>query len=125
MGFMWLSNGVAGALQAAAIAALLGVALSVAGHALARFVGWREGTAIGVAFALTLLFGAGVDAWNLFYLSIVRLESPFAIRETLATIHDPGSLGTRVVFEFIGASGGVMLGWWLWELGARARPPRD
>lgn len=127
MGLMWLSSGLAGALQAGGIAVVLGLALSLATHGLARPSGWREGTAIGVAFVLALLLGAGVDAWDLFYLSIVRLESPFAIRETLAAIHDPGSLGTRVVFEFIGAGAGVMLGWWLWMLGARARrgPPRD
>lgn len=114
MGFDWLGYGFTGALGAAAIAAAVGFILFTIGYALAPRLGWRQGTAIGVSFALTLLIAAGVDASNLFYLSIVRLESPFAIQQTLATIHDPDALGLRVVFEFIGTAVGVMLGWAAW-----------
>jgi hypothetical protein len=113
MGFSWLSTGVSGAMQAGGIALLLGVLLSALTHALAPRFGWREGSAIGVAFALTLGLAAGNDAWTLLYLSIVRMESPFVIQRTLGAIHDPAWLGTRVVFEFAGCALGVMLGWYL------------
>lgn len=116
MGFDWLGYGLTGALGAAAIAIGIGFVLFSLGHLLGQLVHWREGTAIGVAFVLTLVLAAGVDASNLFYLSIVRLESPFAIQRTLATIHDPDALGLRVVFEFIGAAIGVAFGWLAWRL---------
>lgn len=113
MGFMWLSPGIAGALEAGAISLVIGALLCAAAHAISDRVGWRQGTAIGVSFLLTLVIAAGVDAWDLFSLSINRLESPFVIERVLARINDPASLGTRVVFEFTGAVFGVMLGWYL------------
>jgi len=113
MGLAILSLGWAGVAQAALIAFAIGLALSLAAHALAPRFGWREGTAIGVSIGLALLIGAGVDAWHLFYLSIVRLESPMLIRHVLASIHDPGMLGSRVLAEAVGAVAGVMLGWYL------------
>jgi hypothetical protein len=116
MGFMWLSFGMPGVLEACAIALLTGLVVSLAAHAIGRASGWKQGTEIGVALVITLLIAAGVDAWDLFSLSIVRLESPYVIMQTLATIHDPDFLGTRVVFEFAGAVTGVMLGWYLARL---------
>ena len=113
MGFTWLSSGIAGALEAGAIALVIGALLSMAAHFLGRRIGWRHGTAIGVAFVVTLIVAAGVDSWDLFYLSIVRMESTFVIQRTLDAMHDPGFLGVRVVFEFTGAVFGVMLGWYL------------
>ena len=113
MGFMWLSPGIAGAFEAGAIALVIGALLCAAAHAISDRIGWRQGTAIGVSLLLTLVIAAGVDAWDLFSLSINRLESPFVIERVLARINDPGSLGTRVVFEFTGAVFGVMLGWYL------------
>ena len=116
MGFDWLDYGFAGAVEAAAIACVIGFVLFTLAHSVRRLFRWRQGTEIGVALALALLLGAGVDAWDLFYLSVVRLEaqSPFAIQQTLAQIHDPDALGARVVLEFIGAVVGVMLGWATW-----------
>ncbi len=113
MDYSWLSTGIPGVLQAGGIALLLGVLLSVLTHALAPGFHWREGSAIGVAFALALAIAAGNDAWTLLYLSIVRMESPFVIQRTLGAIHDPAWLGTRVVSEFCGCAIGVMLGWYL------------
>lgn len=114
MGFDWLDFGFLGAFEAALIAVVTGFVLFTLAHALRHLVRWRQGTAIGVAFVLTLLVATGVDVWNLFYLSIVRLESPFAIQQTLEQIHDPDALGMRVVLEFIGAVVGVTLGWMAW-----------
>ena len=117
MGWNGLGYGMTGALQAAAIAAAVAFVLFSLAHALRGFLGWRHGTEIGVSFALALLVAAGVDAWELFSLSIVRLESPFAIQQRLAQIHDPDALGLRVVMEFLGAAAGVTLGWlaWAWR----------
>jgi hypothetical protein len=112
MGFMWLSSGMPGALEAGAIALVIGALVCMAGHRIGRSIGWKQGTEIGVALLITLIVAAGVDAWDLFHLSIVRMESPFVIQRTLGDIHDPGFLGTRVVFEFVGAMVGVMLGWY-------------
>jgi hypothetical protein len=124
MGFMWLSSGIAGALEAGAIALLTGAVLCAAGHLVGNRIGWQQGTAIGVAFVLTLVIAAGVDSWDLFYLSIVRMESPMVIERTLAEINDPGSLGLRVVFEFTGAVFGVMLGWYFASVLPRSRCDR-
>ena len=113
MGFSWLSTGIAGALEAGLIALAIGALLCALCHHLGRRAGWKQGTEIGVAFVATLFIAAGVDAWDLFHLSIIRLESPFVIERTLGDIYDPAFLGTRVVFEFCGAVAGVMLGWYL------------
>jgi hypothetical protein len=113
MGFMGLSFGMPGVFEAAAIALGVGLLIALAAHWVARVSGWKQGTEIGVALVVTLVVAAGVDAWDLFSLSIVRLESPYVIMRTLETIHDPDFLGTRVVFEFAGAVAGVMLGWYL------------
>jgi hypothetical protein len=113
MGFSWLSTGIAGALEAGLIALAIGALVCALCHHLGRRAGWKQGTEIGVAFVATLFIAAGVDAWDLFHLSIIRLESPFVIERTLGDIYDPAFLGTRVVFEFCGAMAGVMLGWYL------------
>jgi hypothetical protein len=113
MGFSWLSTGVAGALEAGLIALAVGALTCALCHHLGRRVGWKQGTEIGVALVATLVIAAGIDAWDLFHLSIIRLESPFVIERTLGEIHDPAFLGTRVVFEFCGAVAGVMIGWYL------------
>jgi tetrahydromethanopterin S-methyltransferase subunit D len=118
MGFMWLSFGMPGVLEAGAIALVVGLVVCLVAHWIGRRVGWNAGTAIGVALVITLVVAAGVDAWDLFHLSIVHMESPYVIGRTLEEIHDPDFLGTRVVFEFAGAVTGVMLGWYL----AVARP---
>ncbi|HVT32819.1 MAG TPA: hypothetical protein VHE32_09225 [Rhodanobacteraceae bacterium] len=113
MGFPWLSSGFAGIVESAAIALAIGALACFAAHRLGRRVGWRPGTEIGVASLVTLIVAAGPDAWDLFHLSIVRLESPIIIQRMLDGIHDPENLGARVVFEFGGAIAGVMIGWYL------------
>jgi hypothetical protein len=121
MGFSWLSLGIAGALEAGAIALLTGALLCALCHHLGRRARWKQGTEIGVALVATLVLAAGVDAWDLFRLSITRLESPFVIARALGEIHDPAYLGTRVVFEFCGAVAGVMAGWYLAAVAWRSR----
>ena len=113
MGLSWLGTGMAGALMAGLLALAIGAVLSALTHLAAPRLHWREGSAIGVALVIALAIGAGTDAWHLLYLSIVRLESPFVIQRTLGGIHDPATLGLRVVLEFIGVVCGVMIGWLL------------
>jgi hypothetical protein len=125
MGFAWLSSGFAGVVESAAIALAIGALACFAAHRLGRRVGWRPGTEIGVASLVTLIVAAGSDAWDLFHLSIVRLESPIVIQRMLDGIRDPENLGTRVVFEFAGAIAGVMIGWYLATRSLRRSGPRD
>jgi hypothetical protein len=125
MGFPWLSAGFAGVLESAAIALAIGAITCFAAHRIGRFVGWRPGTEIGVASLVTLIVASASDAWDLFHLSIVRLESPIVIQRMLDAIHDPQNLGARVVFEFAGAIAGVMLGWYLATRFPRGSASRD
>ena len=68
------------------------------------------GHAIGWSCVIAVIIAAGIDAWKLFYMGIVRLESPLYARIFLATIHDPNELGSRVVLEIAGALAGVAHG---------------
>jgi len=58
---------------------------------------------------MAVVIGAGIDGWHLFYLGVVKLESPVYARMALQKIHDPDSLGARVALEAIGAVVGVVL----------------
>ena len=82
---------------------------------LCRLLHWSMGHAIGWACVISVVASAGIDAWKLFYMGIVRLESPLYARLFLATIHDPNELGSRVVLEIAGALAGVALGWVLFS----------
>jgi hypothetical protein len=112
-----LHFGFLGALEAGLIALLVGLL----GYGVLRWVVRKlqgsVGHALGWGFVVAALVSAGIDAWNLFYLGMVRLESPVYARLALQGIHDADSLGTRVVCEIIGAGLGVLLGWQLFSGG--------
>ena len=110
-----LHMGWAGALEAGLIALVVGLLAYALFHRLALRGGWPEGHAIGWAALAAVVVGAGIDAWNLFYLGVVRLESPVYARIALSKIHDADSLGIRVLMEVIGALVGVAAGWMLAE----------
>lgn len=113
-----LHFGFLGALEAGLIALLVGVL----GYGLLQWVVRKlqgsVGHALGWGFVVAAVASTGIDAWNLFYLGMVRLESPVYARLALQGIHDADSLGTRVVCESIGAGLGVLLGWKLFSDGS-------
>ena len=106
-----LHMGWLGVLEAALIAFGVGMLCFVFWRWLCRCAGWSEARAIGWACVSALAIAAGVDSWNLFYLGVVRLESPVYARIALAKMHDPDFLGTRVFLEWAGALSGVVAGW--------------
>lgn len=110
-----LHFGLLGSLEAGAIALLIGLLVFCGWRWLGLRGGMSQGQIIGWACLIAVAAGAGVDIWNLFYTSIVRLESPLYARLALAWIHDPDELGGRVVLEVVGALSGVGLGWWLFN----------
>lgn len=110
-----LHTGLLGALEAGLIAFLVAVLMYALWHWLARVAGLSVGHVIGWSSLCAAAAGAGLDSWNLFSLGFMRLESPLYARLALAGIHDPDSLGVRVVCEFAGAGAGIVLGWWLFS----------
>lgn len=106
-----LHFGLLGSLEAGLIALAVGFLVYALWYRLCRWLRWSEGHALGWSCLIAVAASAGVDAWNLFYTGIVRLESPLYARLALASIHDPNELGTRVVLEVAGALADVALAW--------------
>ncbi|AER57522.1 hypothetical protein DSC_14390 [Pseudoxanthomonas spadix BD-a59] len=101
--------GLLGALEAGAIALLIGLLVYAVWHWIAARAGLHHSHAIGWSCVMAVVIGAGIDGWHLFYLGVVKLESPVYARMALQKIHDPDSLGARVALEAIGAVVGVVL----------------
>lgn len=114
MNLAFLPYGPMGVLLAALLSTLAGVVLVGLVHAWGRRHGWSHAHEIAWAWLAGVVITAGADTWHLLYSGIVPMQSPVAIARVLADIHDPDTLGVRVVCEFLGVSVGVMLGWLLW-----------
>ena len=110
-----LHTGLLGALEAGLIAFAIGVLVYALWSWVCRRNGLKVGHAIGWGAAISVALAAGIDIWNLFYLGVMRLESPLYARLALQGIHDPDHLGLRVVMQVLGALGGTVLGWWLFS----------
>ncbi|MCW5579819.1 MAG: hypothetical protein KIS72_00515 [Luteimonas sp.] len=108
--FGWL-----GVLEAGLIAVAAGVLCFAFWHWLCRRAGWGDARAIGWSCVSAVAIAAGIDSWNLFYLGVVKLESPVYARIALSKMHDPDFLGTRVFMEWAGAASGVVAGWILFR----------
>jgi len=124
-----LHFGFLGALEACLIAFAIGLLVYAGWQAICRALGWSIGHAIGWSCVIAVIIGAGIDIWNLFYLGMVKLESPLYARIALKAIHDPDALGTRVVLEIMGALTGVVMGWqWFsraWREGSVRREEKN
>lgn len=114
MNLFFLPFGPLGVLLAALFSLLAGVLLTGLVHAWGRRHGWNHAREIAWAWLVAILITAGTDTWHLLYMGVVPMQSPVSIARVLAKIHDPDTLGVRVVCEFIGVSAGVMLGWLMW-----------
>ena len=114
-----LHLGFLGALEAGLIALLVGILSYGLWNWLMRRVGASIGHVIGWACITAAVVAGGIDAWNLFYLGFMKLESPLYARLALQNIHDAESLGARVVCEVAGAWAGVAVGWQLFSGGFR------
>ncbi len=110
-----LHFGLLGSLEAGLIALAIGFLVYWLWSRLASRLRWSSGVALGWACVIAVVVGAGLDAWNLFYTSMVRLESPLYARIALQSIHDPNQLGSRVVLEVVGALAGVALAFWVFS----------
>ncbi|WDS35552.1 hypothetical protein [Pseudoxanthomonas sp.] len=104
-----LHFGLLGALEAGAIALLVGLLVYTAWHWIAARADLHHAHAIGWSCVMAVAIGAGIDFWHMFYLGMVKLESPVYARIALQKIHDPDGLGARVILEAIGAVVGVVL----------------
>ena len=114
-----LHFGLLGVVEAMLIAFAIGFFVFVVWQWVCRFFGWSAGHALGWACVFSVVIAAGVDAWNMFYLGMVRLESPLYARMALEKIHDPNTLGTRVLAQAAGAVAGVVLGWYWFSVRQR------
>ncbi|WP_109125198.1 hypothetical protein [Dyella sp. C11] len=111
----WMGYGFVGALEAGAIA--LAIALVVYGllHLFGRTQGWSAALEISWASVIAMVLASGSDLWNLVYFNYGRVQSLQLLKVRLAEVHDPDSLGARVMFEFLGVCVGVYLGWLLFH----------
>lgn len=114
-----LHFGFLGALEAGLIAFAIGLLIYAGWQAVCRGLGWSIGHAIGWSCVFAVALGAGIDSWNLFYLGMMKLESPLYARLALQAIHDPDALGARVICEIAGALSGVVMGWQWFSRGRR------
>ncbi|MEN5116846.1 hypothetical protein ABE488_05865 [Luteimonas sp. TWI662] len=114
--FGWL-----GVLEAALIAMAVGALCYLLFHWLSARYRWAHGHSIAWSSLGALAIAVGIDAWHLFYMGAVKLESPVYARIALQKIHDPNFLATRVFLSSIAAFSGVALAW----LGMQARTRAD
>lgn len=116
----WMGYGIVGGMQAGAIAAAIGFFMLLLVHWLTRKQRWNHGRALGVTYLLSLVPSSSSDVWNLFYFNYANLQSPALMRAALADVHDPDSIGTRVLCEFLGTAVGLLLAWLLLHWRGRA-----
>jgi hypothetical protein len=114
-----LHNGFLGVIEAGLIALLVGILAYALLRWVVRAMDGTTAQALGWACVIAVAVAAGIDAWNLFSLGMMKLESPLSARLALQGIHDPASLGARVVVQVVAALAGVGIGWLLFTGGWR------
>ena len=116
----WMGYGFVGGIEAGVISALAGLLLFVVFHWVGRRNGWSYGPQIGWSFLLATLVTAGGDLSDLIYFNYAPVQSLQLLKVKLAQVHDPDSIGLRVVCELLGIALGIYVGWALCE-GSRRR----
>lgn len=107
----WMGYGIVGGIEAGVISALAGLLLFVVFHWLGRRNGWGYGPQIGWSFLLATLLTASGDLSDLFYFNYAPLQSLPLLKLKLAQVHDPDSIGLRVLCELLGVTLGIYIGW--------------
>jgi len=107
----WMGYGFVGGLEAGVISALAGLLLFVVFHWAGRRNGWSFAPQVGWSLLLATLLTASGDLSDLFYFNYAPLQSVPLLKLKLAQVHDPDSIGLRVVCELLGIALGIYLGW--------------
>jgi phosphoglycerol transferase MdoB-like AlkP superfamily enzyme len=107
----WMGYGFVGALEAGAIALIIGLIAFILLHLFGRSQGWSAALEISWATLVAVILSSGSDLWNLVYFNYGRVQSLQLLKIRLAEVHDPDNLGARVLFEFVGVCIGVYLGY--------------
>ena len=116
----WMGYGFVGGIEAGLISALAGLLLFGVFHWLGRRNGWSLGPQIGWSLLLTTILTASGDLSDLFYFNYAPLQSVPLLKLKLAQVHDPDSIGLRVVFELAGIALGIYVGWLLCSRNGRS-----
>jgi hypothetical protein len=116
----WMGYGFVGGIEAGVISALAGLLLFGVFHWLGRRNGWGLGPQVGWSLLLATLLTASGDLSDLFYFNYAPLQSVPLLKLKLAQVHDPDSIGLRVVFELLGIALGIYLGWVLCSRNGRS-----
>lgn len=116
----WMGYGIEGALQVGGIALLAGIVAYLIVRAIGKANGWSHGMELTVAVLVAFFLAGGEDIWNSFYFNFVPIQSPLLLRTKLAAVHDPDSMGLRVLFEMLGALVGAFTGWSIFSGGFKA-----
>lgn len=107
----WMGYGFVGGIEAGAISALAGLLLFCLFHWLGRRNGWGYGPQVGWSFLLATILTASGDLWDLFYFNYAPMQSLQLLRAQLGQVHDPDSIGLRVLCELLGVTVGIYIGW--------------
>ncbi|WEN15035.1 hypothetical protein PY254_17685 [Rhodanobacter sp. AS-Z3] len=106
-----MGYGIVGGVQAGLISAVAGLLLFLLFHGLGRRNGWSYGPQIGWSFLLAAVLTVSGDLWNLFYFNYSGGQSLQLLKVKLAEVHDPDSIGLRVLCEVLGVVIGIYVGW--------------
>ena len=116
----WMGYGFVGGIEAGVISALAGLLLFGVFHWLGRRNGWSLGPQVGWSLLLATMLTASGDLSDLFYFNYAPLQSVPLLKLKLAQVHDPDSIGLRVVCELLGIALGIYVGWLLCSRNGRS-----
>jgi len=115
----WMGFGIVGALEAGGIALVVAVVVYALLNVVGKPANWSFGKTLSLAFVIAFLLAGGEDLWDLLYFDLIPPQSILVLRNKLAAIHDPDSLGIRVCLEALGALAGSFVGSAMFSNGLR------